>query len=76
MPLYEYLCPNCKDKFQLLRPFSRADEDASCPKCKGPGKRVLSTFACFSKGSDGFSTPISGGGGCSSCSASSCSTCH
>ncbi|MBI2906741.1 MAG: zinc ribbon domain-containing protein [Chloroflexi bacterium] len=76
MPLYEYSCTSCKRKFQVLRPFSRADEEASCPTCKGPGKKLISAFACVSKDSEGFSTPMGGGGGCGGCTATSCSTCH
>ena len=33
MPLYEYVCTDCESKFELLRPFSRADEVAECPHC-------------------------------------------
>ncbi len=76
MPIYEYCCPNCQAKFELLRPVSRADEEALCPQCHIPAKRALSTFAAFSKSSSGMSTPISGAAGaCGTCSASSCGTC-
>jgi putative FmdB family regulatory protein len=34
MPIYEYLCPDCELKFELLRPLSRAGEGASCPVCQ------------------------------------------
>jgi putative FmdB family regulatory protein len=77
MPIYEYICSDCKCRFEQLRPVSRADEDAACPKCKRAGKRVPSRFASFAKTAEGVSAPIAGaGGGCSSCGASSCSTCH
>ena len=26
MPIYEYVCPNCKTKFELLRPMSQAGQ--------------------------------------------------
>ncbi|MFC1949779.1 FmdB family zinc ribbon protein, partial [Chloroflexota bacterium] len=71
MPIYEYVCPGCDTKFELLRPFSKSDEEASCPKCQQPSKRVLSTFACFSTDSSGVSSSI-GGSSCDSCSSSSC----
>jgi putative FmdB family regulatory protein len=77
MPIYEYVCSDCKCRFELLRPVSRSGEDAGCPKCKKASKRVPSRFASFEKTVDGNSAPIAGGGGgCSSCGASSCSTCH
>jgi len=78
MPIYEYVCSDCKNRFEQLRPVSRADEDAACPKCKRSCKRVPSKFASFAKSADGSSAPIAGaGGGCGgSCGASSCASCH
>ncbi|MBM3142710.1 MAG: zinc ribbon domain-containing protein [Chloroflexi bacterium] len=77
MPIYEYMCPECNCKFELLRSISKANEDASCPRCQHPAKRVLSRFASFSKGSDGESTPIAGtAGSCAGCTSSSCSSCN
>jgi putative FmdB family regulatory protein len=74
MPIYEYVCPSCKTKFELLRPMSRADEAASCPQCQQKAERVLSTFACFSTDESGM-TSLVGGNSCASCSATSCDTC-
>ncbi|MBM3154581.1 MAG: zinc ribbon domain-containing protein [Chloroflexi bacterium] len=77
MPVYEYYCPQCEYKFELLRPISKADGDAACTRCNRPSKRVLSRFASFSKDSSGESAPIAGtGSSCSGCNATSCSTCH
>ncbi|MCX8126276.1 MAG: zinc ribbon domain-containing protein [Dehalococcoidia bacterium] len=76
MPIYEYSCPAGHGVFELMRPVSRADEKALCPKCNKPSRRVFSKFACVSKGADGESTPLAGtGGSCHSCSSSSCATC-
>jgi putative FmdB family regulatory protein len=76
MPIYEYTCSQCGHKFELLRPVSRASEDTECPKCQAVAKRVLSSFAAFSKDSSGLVTPAPGGmSSCSSCSGGSCSTC-
>jgi len=76
MPVYEYVCNACKNKFQLMRPFSRSQEDADCPRCHKTGKRIIS--ACYSKATDsaGITQPVGGGGGCSSCGGGSCATCH
>lgn len=45
MPVYEYRCPKCGNEFDLMRPISRADEPAPCPKCGSPGEKLMSTFA-------------------------------
>ncbi len=76
MPIYEYICPECDCKFELLRSVSKSNESASCPKCKGSAKRVFSRFASFSKGNGGESTPVAGtGSSCAGCSSASCSSC-
>jgi len=75
MPIYEYICPECSTKFEMLRPLSQADKDAPCPKCHKSARRQMSTFACFSSNA-GALTRISGTGStCSSCGSNSCSTC-
>jgi len=75
MPIYEYACPDCESKFELLRPVSQAQEGAACPRCRGAAERILSAFCSVSKDANGLTAPI-GGSSCSSCSAGSCSTCH
>ena len=76
MPIYEYYCPACKQKFELLRSFSRSEEPVCCPECKTDSKKILSKFASFSKDSGGTVTPVSGsGGGCSTCGSSGCTSC-
>ncbi|MBI4317953.1 MAG: zinc ribbon domain-containing protein [Chloroflexi bacterium] len=76
MPLYEYRCSACAHKFELLRGFSSADNAAPCPCCGAlEVRRLVSTFASFSK-SEGGAVQSVGGSGCSSCSSSSCATCH
>lgn len=75
MPIYEYFCPNCEVKFELHRPINEMNKPASCPKCKGEGLRIFSTFISFSKESEEvFSSIISNP--CAGCSATSCSTCR
>lgn len=73
MPIYEYLCPNCKQKFELLRSLAQASEEASCPRCHKNAERILSTFAAVSKDESGMTTPISNP--CSGCSSISCNSC-
>ena len=45
MPLYEYYCLTCDQKFEMLRPMSRADEATSCPQGHPGAQRALSLFA-------------------------------
>ena len=76
MPIYEYICSDCGLKFELLRPFSQANEEASCPGCHKSADRKLSTFACFSTSGAGVPSRIAGtGSSCDSCGSGSCGTC-
>jgi len=78
MPIYEYQCTDCREKFDARRSFAEAESDAVCPRCGKTGKRILSKFACCSKdGSGGTVSSIAGtGGGCAGCTSGSCSSCH
>jgi putative FmdB family regulatory protein len=33
MPFYEYLCPKCGTKFDLMRAIADRDNPAPCPTC-------------------------------------------
>ncbi len=74
MPLYEYVCPECKSRFELLRRISQIDEEVLCPHCNRRADKVISSFACISMDESGNSSPI-GGSSCSSCSTGSCGSC-
>ena len=78
MPIYEYNCHSCENKFELMRPFSQSKSAATCPNCKNSAERVLSTFACFTVNDGGSASPVAGTSSCScgSCSGGSCGTCH
>ena len=77
MPIYEYCCNNCKNKFEMLRSLAQANDKITCPRCQGLASKVFSRFSSFSKGSSGASNRIAGtGNSCGSCSAPSCSGCH
>lgn len=70
MPIYEYKCKGCGNKFEKL---VRGHEKVACPKC---GKsRLDKLFSVFGVKSGEKFTP-SGGNSCGSCSASSCDGCH
>ena len=65
MPLYEYECEACGQRFELIRKFSDPPVDV-CARCgKGPVHRQLSTPAIQFKGSGWYVTDYArkGGGG-------------
>jgi putative FmdB family regulatory protein len=65
MPLYEYLCDACGQRFELIQKFSDPPPDA-CPKCgKGPVERQLSSPAIQFKGSGWYITDYARKGGAS-----------
>jgi len=76
MPIYEYFCPHCNFKFELLRPLSQSDEVASCPHCHNGAKRIFSSFSSPSGDTEGASSPLGESSPCATCSALSCSTCR
>jgi len=54
MPVYEYQCTKCREKFEAY--VKRDDEKVPCPKCRA--KRVKKLFSVF-----GIGMPGGGGGG-------------
>jgi len=61
MPIYEYKCSSCGEKFELLRRLTDKDDEIKCPKCGRIGaKRALSSFAIAS--SDSSCAPSSPSG--------------
>ena len=77
MPIYEYTCDDCECKFDTLRPISQADDPIACSQCEGINThRALSLFAAVSKGEGGETRSVAGtGSGCSTCAATSCTSC-
>ena len=39
--IYEYLCHNCNDKFDLFRTVAMRDDPAECPQCHSVGTRMM-----------------------------------
>ena len=75
MPIYEYFCPSCQSKFELLRSMHWINEDAFCPTCNTIGQKLLSAFTSLSKDSEGVSVPMGGFDKCTGCTQSTCSSC-
>ncbi|MEC4889785.1 MAG: zinc ribbon domain-containing protein [Nitrospira sp.] len=64
MPIFEYVCSECKHRFELLL---QGSAQAACPKCKATRlEKLISSFGVGATGS--WASPGSGGGGsCGSC---------
>jgi len=73
MPIYEYICNQCKKNFDYL--LRNPNEEIFCPHCGSKDlKRKFSTFSFGTRDSGGeFKSSIPSK--CSGCSASSCSGC-
>jgi putative FmdB family regulatory protein len=69
MPIYEYLCNNCSEEFEMLV-FGK--KEIGCPKCSSKDvKKKLSTFAM-----SGVEKPFAGtSSGCTSCTKGTCTSC-
>lgn len=67
MPIYEYRCPSCDERFEEL--VRRSDAAVACPSCgTAEVERLLSVFAGIGgSGSSPAPTPsqvVASGGGC------------
>lgn len=57
MPIFEYKCKQCDNKFEVLYKSSTNQEEVSCPKCNSKeNKKLLSSFSA-----SGFSSTSSSG---------------
>ncbi|MBI5651780.1 MAG: zinc ribbon domain-containing protein [Chloroflexi bacterium] len=75
MPLYEYVCSDCKTKFEIRRAMSLIDAPTNCPHCQGDHvARQISRVAAFGRDDSGSVSSV-GGGGCGSCGGGSCGSC-
>ena len=62
MPLYEYECDACGQRFEAIRKFSESDLDI-CSLCgKGPVRRLISSPAIQFKGTGWYVTDYSSKG--------------
>jgi putative FmdB family regulatory protein len=72
VPLYEYVCLDCRERFDALRPIAQADVPIACRDCGSEhSSRTISVFYAQSGGRAVAGTH----GGCSSCSGGHCSSC-
>ena len=78
MPLYEFHCQACQQRFSERRPFSEAAAPAECPHCQSRRTRKLLGSAAvigLSNATRGENIPLSASGnsacGCGACSCGS-----
>ncbi len=46
MPIYEYECQKCGEKFEVFRSIADTEDKVKCPKCGSKNsQRTFSTFA-------------------------------
>ncbi|MFN2148667.1 MAG: FmdB family zinc ribbon protein [Anaerolineales bacterium] len=71
MPLYEYQCRECDQRFDALRSMNAADTPIPCPVCGSfETGRKLSLFSAHSNGKN-----LTGASSCGSCASGNCATC-
>lgn len=54
MPLYEYRCQDCGERFELIRRYQDADRDLGCPHCQSERvqRQISSFFSRFGLGAN------------------------
>jgi putative FmdB family regulatory protein len=62
MPIYEYICMKCNEKFSVLQNIHSSEGNTKCPKCASREvKKAISAFSCASgSGSGDFAIPAPG----------------
>jgi|DewCreStandDraft_4_1066084.scaffolds.fasta_scaffold04637_9 putative FmdB family regulatory protein len=72
MPVYEYFCPKCSEKFEIRATMEKKEKgiNAKCPKCGNEKTaQIFGNFFTFSKGNK---PPMNGGGCCNPNSSPGC----
>jgi len=76
MPIYEYRCESCAEKFEVLTRFAERDSAQVCPACESTKTRVLVSSFAFAGAGDtstsDFASEAGGGGGCCGGACGSC----
>jgi len=74
MPIYEYICQDCRTRFKALRLMKDADAPIACQECRSEHtKRCVTVFYAQSGGKTiaGSSKPT-----CAGCAGGSCANCN
>lgn len=54
MPVYEYYCPTCKEKFEMRRSMAEMDAPAVCSQGHPGAQRTLSAFIALRRDEFGY----------------------
>ena len=61
MPIYEYVCERCGNRFELYRGFWQPDDEIECPSCgQTSPERQFSSFSASNGSSCGSTTSLFG----------------
>lgn len=63
MPVYEYRCDTCDERFELRRSLAEAGAPARCPAGHAGARRLLSVFATAGRSGAPSPAPVAGGCG-------------
>ncbi len=55
MPIYEYQCEECENKFDMLQKIT-AEPLKECPECGGPVHKLVSSTSFILKGGGWYAT--------------------
>jgi putative FmdB family regulatory protein len=66
MPIYEYVCKDCKQHFEVLTTSSGVTETVKCPGCQSLNVKKTISTSNFRMSSGGSSIPSGALSGCSS----------
>lgn len=66
MPIYEYVCRDCKEHFEVLTTSSKVSEPIKCPQCGSLNVTKTISTSNFRLGSSRPSIPSGALSGCSS----------
>jgi putative FmdB family regulatory protein len=65
MPIFEYKCGDCGNKFEVLHKSAANQNEVLCPVCESKNhKKLLSTFSASTGGSHDFEGPSCADGSC------------
>jgi putative FmdB family regulatory protein len=62
MPIYEYRCPACAHRFEVLQRMGEGADGLVCPSCGA--QQVEKQFSTFAANAGAGSSPAAADGGC------------
>lgn len=74
MPIYEYQCYDCGERFDALRTMSQADAPIHCEYCDSM-RTSRQVSAAYAHSSGRVVAGSGNGSGCGSCSGGTCASC-